>query len=133
MIKHLHRRTAHAPKEAARLRGVRGKCQSDKPNPKQFLQDGGPANFVRLSDFITIQQMMNVLKNERESQKMTLANLSDLTGIDQAALSRLENGRNTNPTFETVFRIAFALKKVVLFSIQDASPSPDANKQYAQT
>ena len=67
-----------------------------------------------------------------QSQKMTLAKLSDLTGIDQAALSRLENGRNTNPTFETVFRIAFALQKVVLYSIQDAPSRPDANKQYAQ-
>ncbi len=48
-----------------------------------------------------------------------------MTGIDQAALSRLENGKNLNPTIETISRIAHALGKVVALSIQD----PPAKKK----
>jgi transcriptional regulator with XRE-family HTH domain len=46
--------------------------------------------------------------------------LSDRTGIDQAALSKLETGSHGNPTLETLYRIALALGKVIACNLQDA-------------
>jgi DNA-binding Xre family transcriptional regulator len=123
MIKHIHRKSKRTPEETARLRELRERYQRDKPTPEQLLEEGGHENFIRLGDLIQLHQMMASLKQERKRRKMTLAQLSANTGIDQAALSRLENGKSVNPTFDTVFRIAGALGKVVLCSLQDAPES----------
>jgi transcriptional regulator with XRE-family HTH domain len=60
---------------------------------------------------------------------MTLAQLADKTGIDQAALSRLENGKNANPTFDTILRIAGALGKTFVCHLQDAPQKNGAQKK----
>ncbi|MBI2808063.1 MAG: helix-turn-helix transcriptional regulator [Planctomycetes bacterium] len=65
--------------------------------------------------------LMAAFKKERERQKLTMAQLSEMTGIDQAALSRLENGKSANPTLETMNRIATALGKFITFSLVDAA------------
>ena len=46
---------------------------------------------------------------------MTLAAVSKLTNMDQATLSRLESGRQPNPTVDTLWRYAKAVgRKLVL-------------------
>lgn len=72
---------------------------------------------------------MTFLKQERERQKLTLKEVSERSGIDEAALSRLENGRNTNPKFDTIYRIASALGKVLRWSFQDA---PGGNHSFGR-
>ena len=131
MIRHVHRKSARSPEETARIREMRERYQRDKPTPKQLLAEGGHSNFVPLGDLIALHQLLNSLKVERRGKRMTLAKLSELTGIDQAALSRLETGKAKNPTFDTVFRIAFALGKVVLCSIQDAPAESNGKKRRA--
>jgi transcriptional regulator with XRE-family HTH domain len=49
------------------------------------------------------------LKALRESQGLTLAEVSERMGIDPPALSRLENGRMLNPTLTTLYKWAEAL------------------------
>jgi transcriptional regulator with XRE-family HTH domain len=67
-----------------------------------------------------LHQAFAWLKQERERQNLTLAEMSERTGIDQAALSRLETGRNSNPTYDTVYRVAAALGKVISWTFRDA-------------
>src|SRR5438132_12301873 len=43
------------------------------------------------------------------SAGLTLAEVSRRCGIDQPALSRLENGHNKNPTLDTLWRYAAAV------------------------
>ena len=121
MIKHVHRKTERTRQEAARLRALRERYQREKPTPEQLLAEGGHEHFIRLGDLIALEQIMASFKEERSRKKMTMAKLSELTGIDQAALSRLENGKNLNPTIETISRIAHALGKVVAISIQEGA------------
>src|SRR5262249_27347850 len=49
------------------------------------------------------------LREERQRQCLTLRDLAERTGIDEPALSRLETGKNLNPTWETLARVAKAL------------------------
>ena len=50
---------------------------------------------------------------------MTLADLSGRCGIDQPALSRLENGHTPNPTLDTLWRYAAAAGKRLVLSAED--------------
>jgi DNA-binding Xre family transcriptional regulator len=120
--KHVHRKTVRSVEEAAKLRADRERYQREKPSPEQLLAEGGHDHFLPLGELIQIHQLAAWLKQERERQKITLAELEERTGIDQAALSRLENGKNTNPTIDTIYRVAAALGKQLCFSYQDAPP-----------
>jgi DNA-binding XRE family transcriptional regulator len=120
MIRHIHRKSKRTPKETARLRADRERYQRDKPMPERLLAEGGHAEYVSLGGLILLQQIMASLKKERERQELTLADVAQRTGIDQAALSRLETGSNSNPTLDTLYRIALALGKTVVCSLQDA-------------
>lgn len=131
MIKHIHRKTDRTPEETDRLRAVRERYQGEKPTPDQLLSEGGHERFIPLGELMLLHRIMAMLKAERERQGVTLAELSKRSGIDEAALSRLETGRNVNPTIDTVFRVAFALGKVIACALQDAPPSPPANRKVA--
>jgi len=120
MIKHVQRKAQRSAAETARLRADRARYQRDKPTPEQLLAEGGHQDFVRLGDLLLLHQIVAALRKERTRRKMTLAQLADKTGIDQAALSRLESGKNANPTFDTILRIAAALGKTFICQLQDA-------------
>lgn len=119
-MKHMHRKITRTPEEAVRLRADRERYQRDKPTPEQLLAEGGHQSFVPLGELLDLHQVMATLKQERLRQGMSLARLGELTQIDQAALSRLENGKNTNPTLDTLYRVARALGKAISCTVTDA-------------
>jgi DNA-binding XRE family transcriptional regulator len=51
------------------------------------------------------------LRQEREQQGLSLTDMAQRTGIDRATISKLENGRQPNPTLATLKRYAKALGK----------------------
>jgi DNA-binding Xre family transcriptional regulator len=118
--RHVHRKIHRSPEQAARLRADRERYQRERSTPEQLLADGGHEHFVTLGELLQLHEVTACLRRERERQGLTLAALSERTGIDQAALSRLESGRNANPTLETLNRVAAALGKVICCSVQDA-------------
>jgi len=65
-----------------------------------------------------LRQVLTALRAERERQGLSLADINERTGIDRAALSRLENNEDANPTLATLERYAEAVGKqmVVLLS-----------------
>ncbi len=121
MMKHVHRKIPRTPEEIAKLKADRERYQSEKPTPEQLLAEGGHEHFIRHGDLLMLHCLLFELKKERERQKLTIAQLAAMTGIDQAALSRLETLKNTNPTFQTVNRIAAALGKFINFSLADGA------------
>ena len=129
MTQRIHRKIVRTPEEIARLKADRERYQREKPSPEQLLAEGGHAEFVTLGELLSLHQAMTFLKQERERQKLTLKEVSERSGIDEAALSRLENGRNTNPKFDTIYRIASALGKVLRWSFQDA---PGGNHSFGR-
>jgi DNA-binding XRE family transcriptional regulator len=58
----------------------------------------------------TLAAFLSDLRAERERQGLSLADMSKRTGgMDRATISRLENGRQPNPTWATLAALAEAL------------------------
>jgi transcriptional regulator with XRE-family HTH domain len=49
------------------------------------------------------------LKTARTLKGITQAQLAEASGVDGSTISNIERGENTNPTWDTVCRIAAAL------------------------
>ncbi len=58
-----------------------------------------------------LRQVLTALRAERERQGLSLSDINERTGIDRAALSRLENNEDANPTLATLERYADAVGK----------------------
>ncbi|MHB0961416.1 MAG: helix-turn-helix domain-containing protein [Pirellulaceae bacterium] len=67
-----------------------------------------------------LRQALAVLQAERERQGLSLADIHERTGIDRAALSRLENNEEANPTLATLERYADALGKQLVVLLSDS-------------
>ncbi len=66
-----------------------------------------------------ICHVIAALRAERERQGLSLADVSERTGIDRAAVSRLENNEEGNPTINTLQRYAAAMGKQVIVLLAD--------------
>jgi transcriptional regulator with XRE-family HTH domain len=66
---------------------------------------------------------MASLREERERQGLSLGDVAKRSGIDKAALSRLEGGQHLNPTWNTLTRYAAALGKALTLGLGDV-PTP---------
>jgi transcriptional regulator with XRE-family HTH domain len=64
--------------------------------------------------------LLHELKKAREETGLSLAQIAKRSGIDKAALSRLENGRHDNPTLETILRYLSAIGKDIEWRFVDA-------------
>jgi ribosome-binding protein aMBF1 (putative translation factor) len=93
---------------AARKRAEQTRQQlQNKPPLSEILTpeeiaDGAPFYFV-LRDYI------RQLKEAREANGLTLADMSARTGMAVESLSRLETGAQTNPTWKTLGLYALAV------------------------
>ena len=67
-----------------------------------------------------IRHVIAALRAERERQGLSLADLNERTGIDRAALSRLENNEEGNPTISTLERYAAAVGKQMIVLLADS-------------
>lgn len=56
----------------------------------------------------------NKLKKIRKEKGLTIIKLAELTGISAGYICHLENGSRTNPSIETMERIAAVLDKSIL-------------------
>lgn len=78
---------------------------ADRPGPDSG-EFGAP---IRQGQLWSLLEMATAIKKKREALGLSLPELARRTGIDHAALSRLENGRVANPTYRTLMRVADAL------------------------
>src|SRR4029077_8708800 len=76
---------------------------------------------VPLGVYLNVKALFYGLKKEREAAGLSLVDMEKRTGMDKAALSRLENGRQPNPTIDTLLRYAAALGKQIVLAFADLS------------
>ncbi len=76
----------------------------------------------RMAALDELQELLRQLKTAREAKGLSLADMTELIGIDRSALSKLESGQRTNPTVETLVRYAEAVGKRLIVSLDDALP-----------
>lgn len=51
-----------------------------------------------------------LLRNARLDARLTLRELSELSGVDPRTISDMEHGRNQSPSYDKVVKLARALK-----------------------
>ena len=122
MTERIHRRIDRTPEDKARLKELRERLQREKPTVEQLLAESGAADTMPLGAYLEMELLARDLKREREKQGLSLTDLGSRTGIDPAALSRLENGRQANPTVGTLGRVARALGKRIVLTLADVPP-----------
>ncbi|MEX2673048.1 MAG: helix-turn-helix transcriptional regulator [Phycisphaeraceae bacterium] len=68
-----------------------------------------------------IEQVVRLLKTERERQGVSLTELARRVNMDKGNLARLENAEHPNPTIATLERLAIALGKRLMITLDDVS------------
>lgn len=112
-MKRITRGTRLTPEEAAKFQTVRSQVEAELP---ELIE----RHHERTAALDQLDELLQQLKAAREAKGLSLADLTELTGMDRSALSKLETGRRSNPTVETLVRYAEAVGKRLLVSLTDA-------------
>jgi len=101
------------PDEAAKYKAIREQIAVELPELVARHHE-------RMASLDPLQELLTQLKTAREAKGLSLADLTELTGMDRSALSKLETGQRANPTVETLVRYAEAVGKRLVVSLSDA-------------
>jgi ribosome-binding protein aMBF1 (putative translation factor) len=107
--------------ERAREQALREKLRKEKPSLEDLVQGGDcdPDAVMTMGMYFDVQRALQALKHEREQRGLTIKDVAERSGLDRAVVSRLENGKQDNPTVATLMRYAAALGKRFLWSYED--------------
>jgi DNA-binding XRE family transcriptional regulator len=112
-MKRITRNRRLTPEEAARYKAVREQIAEELPELVARHHE-------RMAALDQLQELLLQLKAAREAKGLSLADLTELTGMDRSSLSKLETGQRANPTVETLVRYAEAVGKRLVVSLADA-------------
>src|SRR5262249_43212294 len=112
-MKRITRDRRLTPEEAAKYNAVREQVAGELP-------DLIARHHERAATLDQLHEVLAQLKAAREAKGLSLADLTDLTGMDRSALSKLETGQRANPTVDTLVRYAEAVGKRLVVSLTDA-------------
>ena len=115
---------ALTPEQADAVAAVRDRARHDRPGPDELIDRGEMDELVPHGQFMELRLLTARLRRVREGHGMSLTDVSERSGLTRAAISRLENGWNVNPTLETLFRYAGAVGAHVSLAAV-ARPDPD--------
>ena len=108
-----------SPADRARHKAIRERYQKEKPTLEQLLASGDYEGPIPLGVYLSMRQALTELKKSRQAAGLSLAAVAARSGIDKAALSRLENGLQTNPTIDTLMRYAVAVGKQLFWTLRE--------------
>jgi ribosome-binding protein aMBF1 (putative translation factor) len=100
--------STRTPQQISEHRSLREQFQQQRPSLADLVNSGDVSEVVRQGEMLEIAHAGALLRAARQKAGLSLADVSARTGIDRAALSRLENGANS-PTLTTLQRYADAL------------------------
>jgi ribosome-binding protein aMBF1 (putative translation factor) len=110
--KRITRNRRLTPEEAAKYRAVGEQVAGELPDLIARHRE-------RMAALDQLNELLKQLKAAREAKGLSLSDLTELTGMDASALSKLENGQRANPTVETLVRYAAAVGKRLVVSLTD--------------
>lgn len=119
-IKRVQKRIDWAPEDRARHKAIR-ETYKDKPSRDTLIARGElSGQGLPLGTYLSLRLLVKSLRRLREQANLTLAEVSQRSGMDKAMLSRLENGHVPNPGIETISRYLSALHKGIEWRIVEA-------------
>ena len=124
----IHRPRVQTPEQEAEECSIRQRFQKEKPTLQELVDSGDLEGVATTGEFWELRKTFAALKKLRQERGLSITDMSDLTGMDRAAISRLENGQMNNPTIATMNRYAEALGKRVVVGLVDAPPAQSVAK-----
>ncbi|HEX3150014.1 MAG TPA: helix-turn-helix transcriptional regulator [Gemmataceae bacterium] len=112
-MKRITRDRRLTPEEAAKYKAIREQVASELPELVA-------RHLERTASLDQVDELLKQLRAAREENGLSLADLTERTGMDRSALSKLETGQRPNPTVETLVRYAEAVGKKLVVSLTDA-------------
>ncbi len=112
-MKRISRNRRLTSEEAAKYQAIREQVAEELP-------DLIARHHERMASLDQLQELLGQLKAAREAKGLSLADVTELTGMDRSALSKLETGQRANPTVETLVRYAEAVGKRLVVALADA-------------
>jgi beta-phosphoglucomutase-like phosphatase (HAD superfamily) len=113
IMKRISRNRRLTPAEAAKYRAVRQQVEQELPELVE-------RHHQRMAALDQLEELLKQLKAAREARGLSLADVTERTGMDRSALSKLETGQRANPTVETLVRYAEAVGKRLVVTLADA-------------
>jgi transcriptional regulator with XRE-family HTH domain len=107
------RRTPEARAEEARVREA---LEREYRETGTLKSDG---DGTTMGDLVAFRRFVMSLRRERERAGLSLTDVAERAKIDKAALSRLENGQQLNPTINTLARYARAIGKSLTYVLAE--------------
>ncbi|CAN5911419.1 hypothetical protein BH23PLA1_BH23PLA1_08720 [soil metagenome] len=110
-----------SPEQRAKIEAFRASRRTPEARAEeQAVREAIRAEFPPAEADAETLAMLASLRQERERQGLSLADMAERTGIDSATLSRLETGRQPNPTISTLKRYAAALGRRIEIALQSS-------------
>jgi DNA-binding XRE family transcriptional regulator len=97
------------------------------PTQEELEASGAYDGPIKSGVYFQVRVLIHELKKVREAAGLTLAAVAKRTGMDQATLSRLENGRQPNPTVDTLWRYARAVGRQLVLAHADPGAEEPGN------
>ncbi len=111
-MKRITRGRRLTPEEAAKYEAIRGQVAGELPDLIERHHE-------RTATLDQLRKLFAQLKAAREAKGSSLADVTELTGMDRSSLSKMETGQRANPSVETLIRYADAVGKRLVVSLTD--------------
>ncbi|HEX5103283.1 MAG TPA: helix-turn-helix transcriptional regulator [Pirellulaceae bacterium] len=107
-----------SPAERAREKSLRERLQREKPSLDELTRSGecDPHSVMSMGMYFDVQRALQALKRDRQRRGLTIGDVAERSGLDRAVVSRLENGKQDNPTVATLMRYAEAIGRRMLWT-----------------
>ncbi len=112
--------------DRARHKAIREEFENC-PTQEDMEASGQYEGPIKNGAYFNVRVLIHELKQARRTARLTLAEVARLSGMDQASLSRLENGHQPNPTVDTLWRYARAVGRRLVLSHSEAGASGKRN------
>ena len=128
--KRVFRQNRKSASQRAAERVVREKFQREKPSLADLVRSGDcqPADVMKMGQYCDLQLALQALRRERERAGLSITDVAARSGLDRAVVSRLETGKQDNPTAATLMRYAAAIGKRLLWAYENL-PAEDRGRQ----
>jgi predicted transcriptional regulator len=113
-MKRITRDRRLTPEEAEKYKTIREQVAGELPELVARHHE-------RTASLDQLDTLLAELKAAREAKGLSLADLTELTGMDRSALSKLETGQRANPTVETRVRYAEAVGKRLVVTLANST------------
>jgi ribosome-binding protein aMBF1 (putative translation factor) len=116
----IFRASTKTAEERAREQTIREELQKERPSLEDLVRTGAcdPDAVMTMGMHFDVQRALQALKRERERCGLSIGEVAERSGLDRAVVSRLENGKQDNPTVATLMRYAAAVGKRFLWSYE---------------